>query len=349
MQLKEKYIQALCREMELRKGYLQTDEVRTLYFGGGTPSCLSLDEMSQIIFNLENNYHLTSDAERTIEVNPEDVDRVKLLGWLELGFNRLSMGVQSFHDAVLKGINRRHTAAQAVAAVEEAYRCGFRNISIDLMLGLPGSTDLDLRQDLEIVRRLPVEHAAVYLLSVEPGTVLEHRCRKGTFSPEDEDCLAEKYLMVAEYLKDIGFEHYEISNFARNFNYSLHNTAYWQQQKYIGLGAAAHSYDGRSRQWNIAHIKNYIDSLDQGILNFEKEELTLKDHFNEYLMTSLRTKWGIKRTELEMRFPQYGSGLQIRMAPYLERGLVAEQNGHWVCSERGWLLSDSIFADLFED
>lgn len=348
MQLKSPYIGALCKEAELRKDYLGTEKIRTLYFGGGTPSCLSLDELDQIVINLERIYPFEKDMERTIEVNPEDVTPAALNGWLALGFNRLSIGVQSFHDEVLKRINRRHTGERAITAVEDAYRSGFRNIGIDLILGLPGYTEPDLYRDLEIIRHLPITHLSVYMLSIDPGTVFEHRLRNGSFFPENDDVVAGQYLFVCDYLKSIGFEHYEISNFAKDFKYSQHNTAYWKQRKYIGLGAAAHSYNGHSRQWNTAHIKNYIDGLDENKLNFEQEVLTETDCLNEYLMTSLRTKWGVDSYELKSRFPQYGENVLARMLPYLEKGLFVQEDHRIFCSERGWLLSDGIFADLFE-
>ncbi len=347
MQLKKRYIEALCKEAELRKGYLGSEDVRTLYFGGGTPSCLSLDELNQIVITLDNIYHLEKNIERTIEVNPEDVDPTNLDGWMALGFNRLSMGVQSLNDEVLKRINRRHTAQCAIRAVEEAYRRGFRNISIDLMIGLPGYAGADLCRDLDIIGQLPVTHLSVYMLSIDPGTVFEHRLKKGTFHPQDEDIVAEQYLLVCDYLKSIGFEHYEISNFARNFKYSRHNTAYWQQKPYLGLGAAAHSYDIDSRQWNVAHLKRYIDSLDKDILCFEKEILTEKDRFNEYLMTNFRTQWGIEPAWLAKKYPDEWNRMARNIDNYCKDGFMYRSGEKLCMTERGWLISDAIFSELF--
>jgi oxygen-independent coproporphyrinogen III oxidase len=227
----------------LRKDYLGTSEVKTLYFGGGTPSWLSMDELTDIVTTLEMNFALNCVAERTIEANPEDITRDKLKGWRALGFNRLSIGIQSFNDEVLKRINRTHTAQDALRSVEWAADSGFENIGIDLILGLPGYTRLHLQHDLEIVNHLPITHLSVYLLSIDSNTVFEKLMQKGRFQPQTDDELADQYLWVSDYLKSIGFEHYEISNFAKNSKYSLHNTSYWQQQKYVGFGPAAHSFD----------------------------------------------------------------------------------------------------------
>lgn len=343
--MKEKYIEALSREIELRRGYLSSTVSETLYFGGGTPSCLSLDEIEKVILKLEDVYSFTDSAERTLEMNPEDADIEKMKGWKQIGFNRLSIGVQSFNNNILKQINRTHSGEGAIRAIEFAHTAGFENIGMDLIIGLPGQSIQQLKYDLEIVKTLSLSHLSVYILSIDSNSVFEKLQQKGTLKPDDDDALAEKYLLVSEYLKNMGFEHYEISNFARSHRYAAHNTAYWQQKPYIGLGASAHSYNGVSRQWNVANINTYIESLDKFDLSFEKEELNDIDRYNELIMTNGRTMWGIEIKKLE----NYGfwENSRRRLPSYIENGYVLIENGFLRFTAKGWLISDRIFSDLF--
>lgn len=343
----EDYTEALCREIELRKTYLPSTVSETLYFGGGTPSYLDLNNLERIISQLENVYSFTTGAERTIEMNPEDASLEKLQGLKQLGFNRLSIGVQSFHEEVLKQINRTHSASQAIRAVELAIQAGFQNIGMDLIIGLPGQTTQQLEHDLKIINSLQLKHLSVYILSIDSNSVLEKLVQKGKFSPDDDDVLAEKYMLVSNYLESIGFEHYEISNFARNGRYAVHNTVYWQQKPYIGLGPSAHSYDGVSRQWNIANIKTYIESLGKNTLSFEKEDLSGQDRFNELIMTGLRTMWGIEIEKLENTYQDYWYQSEKKLPPYIENGYLRIDEGCLRLTTKGWLISDRIFSDLF--
>ncbi|MDE5610756.1 MAG: radical SAM family heme chaperone HemW [Odoribacter sp.] len=347
MRLKDDYLKALLMEMELRKDYLSSREVATLYFGGGTPSCLDEVELKMVCDKIRETWLIQPDAECSIEVNPEDATPQKLAGFRRLGFNRITIGIQSFNDDVLKRINRTHTAEQAVRAVEMAKVSGFDNIGIDLIIGLPGSDVAELKRDLRKADDLEVDHISVYMLSVDSQSVFEKLSEKGRFQPLDDDLLAEQYLMVSDYLKGRGYEHYEISNFAKNAKYSRHNTSYWQQKPYIGLGAAAHSYDLISRQWNIAHVRKYINGLNNNVLNFEKEELTDSNRYNECLMTNLRTMWGIDLHYLKNTFSAYWDGLTERLEAYEARELMKTEGGRIRMTERGWLLSDGIFSELF--
>ncbi|MDE7373838.1 MAG: radical SAM family heme chaperone HemW [Odoribacter sp.] len=347
MRLKEYYLKALLREMELRKDYLPEREVATLYFGGGTPSCLDEAELEMVCDKMRGIWSIRADAECSIEVNPEDATPQKLAGFRRLGFNRITIGVQSFNDNVLKQINRTHTAEQAVRAVEMAKESGVDNIGIDLIIGLPGSDVAELKRDLRNAGDLEVDHISVYMLSVDSQSVFEKLSEKGRFQPLDDDLLAEQYLMMSDYLKGRGYEHYEISNFAKNAKYSRHNTSYWQQKPYIGLGAAAHSYDQVSRQWNVAHIRKYVDGLNNNTLYFEKEELTNLDRYNEYLMTNFRTVWGIDLPYLKSAYPAQWDGLSEKLEGYVARGLMKTDGGRIRMTERGWLLSDGIFSELF--
>ena len=345
--LKESYIAALCREMELRADYLPERRADTLYFGGGTPSCLSEGEVEVIVGNIRKIWHLLDDAECTIEVNPEDVTPDKLACWKNVGFNRLSIGVQSFDDEVLKRINRRHSACQAMEAVEAARQAGFDNIGVDLIIGLPGVGQKDLEREMEIINQLDISHVSVYILSIDSNSVFEKLTQQGKFSPQEDDVLADHYLFVSDYLKSIGFEHYEISNFAKGLKYSRHNTAYWRQQPYLGLGAAAHSFDGESRQWNVAHLNKYIEHLAAGTLDFEREILTDRDKYNEYLMTNLRTMWGIEWCWLSECYPDWWKLSERRLPAYEAEGWMSREGGRIRLTERGWLVSDRIFTELF--
>lgn len=345
---REEYVRALCREMELRRDYLPAGEaVETLYFGGGTPSILAPDEVEVIVGKLESMWDLSHCTERSLEVNPEDATPEKLAAWRRLGFNRLTIGVQSFDDGMLKRINRTHTADAAVAAVERARACGFDNVGIDLIIGLPGSTPEDVRRDTAMAERLGVSHVSVYMLSVDSHSVFEKLSEKGRFRAPDDDELAEGYILVSDILKRYGYEHYEISNFAKGLMYSRHNTSYWLQKPYVGLGAAAHSYDGKSRQWNVSHIGKYIDSLSEDVLDFEREELSMRDRYNECLMTNLRTVWGIEPERLAREYPSWWAETERKLAGLEVRGLARREGGRWRLTERGWLVSDGIFSDLF--
>lgn len=345
--LKEEYIRALCREIVLRKDYLSTRVAETLYFGGGTPSYLSTDELSVIVRQLESVYQFVPQAERTIEMNPEDVTIEKLNGLRELGFNRLSIGVQSFNDDILKQINRTHTSIQAVQAVELAAVCGFDNIGIDLIIGLPGYMPDDLKRDLEMVNRLAISHLSVYILSVDSNSVFEKRLQKGEFVPDDDDLLADRWEIAADYLKERGFEHYEISNFARDGKYARHNSSYWQQKEYIGFGPSAHSYDVDSRQWNVSNVKTYSESLNKSLLNFEKEVLSDKDKYNEYIMTNLRTMWGADIGFLRQKAGRHGVRISEKIENYIRNGYARMEKEQLCLTEKGWLISDGIFSDLF--
>ena len=347
LQLKEAYIRALGKEMQLRKDYPGQQVMSTLYLGGGTPSFLHESELDVIIHKVKETWKLADDAECSIEMNPEDVNPGKLAFFKELGFNRLTIGAQSFNDAVLKRINRTHSAAQIFRALEECEKAGFDNVGIDLILGLPGITTLELEKELSLIKSLNISHLSVYILSIDSNSVFKKLSEKGKFKAPDDDLLAEQYLMTSHYLEDIGFEHYEISNFAKDLKYSRHNTAYWQQKPYLGLGPGAHSFDRESRQWNVANLKTYIDSLDKGKLSFEKEVLTDKDRFNEYLMTNFRTIWGIDPAYLQENFGEWWQGKKNKVDLYRENGLLVQEGKRLRMSKQGWLVSDGIFSELF--
>lgn len=345
--LKKAFIRALCREIELRKEYLGIYKPETLYLGGGTPSYLDPDELQMILQKLEETKLFPLCGEKTIEINPEDMTRVKLNEWKRLGFNRLSIGVQTFNEKVLKQINRTHTARQSIDGIFCAAECGFENISIDFIIGMPGNTLENVKADLNQIRHLPVSHVSVYILSIEEGSVFDRQIKKGIFSPPADDILAEEYLTVSALLREMGFKHYEISNFAREGKYAVHNSNYWNRKPYIGFGPSAHSFNVNSRQWNIANIKAYCESLDNDILRFDFEELTDVDLYNEYIMTGLRTMWGVNLDILQSAYEKYWSLAKSHIPGYLRQGWAEVKGNHLLLTEQGWLVSDYIFCDLF--
>lgn len=345
--LREAYVPALLKEIELRADYLRAGVVETLYLGGGTPSILSVEELNKIIQAVDNQYRFVDSPEWTLELNPDDIREEKLRAIKDMGFNRLSIGVQSFEPEVLRTINRQHTPEQALRAIETAGALGFDNISIDLILGLPGYSFAQLEQDMKRIAELPVSHVSVYMLSIDSNSVFEKKLQKGELQLETDDALADKFRVLAEHLTHMGFVHYEISNFAKPGKFSRHNTAYWAQQEYLGLGPSAHSYNLHSRQWNVAHVRDYIDALNKGVLDFDFEELTPKDRYNEYIMTSLRTMWGTQLSLLENECGEFWATVRPEVLRFEERGLIKIEGDNLRLTEEGWLLSDAIFSSLF--
>ena len=287
--LRERYIQALCRELELRNGYLQGHPVHTVYFGGGTPSQLRPTDLERIFGPLYKVYGLEQCTEITLEANPDDLTDDYVAALARLPFNRVSMGIQTFHDPTLRLLNRRHTAAQAVAAVNRLRRAGIRNISIDLIYGLPGETQERWEADLRQALSLDVEHISAYLLTYEEGTPLYRMKQQGQVQEADEDSCLCFFTTLMDTLAANGYEHYEISNFCKPGFHSRHNSSYWQGTPYLGCGPSAHSYNGQTRSWNTPSIDRYLAGIDSGQPASDTERLSLHTRYNEYIMTRLRT------------------------------------------------------------
>lgn len=347
LQLKKAYIQALKQEMLIRRDYIPARRMSTLYLGGGTPSLLEAEELYEITGEVRKFWTFEDEAEWSIEMNPEDATLPKLSALHLMGFNRISLGVQSFDNATLKYLNRNYEVGQVFQALENCEKSGFDNVSIDLIIGLPGSDVQSAGREISAVRQLNVPHVSIYMLSIDSNSVFLKLLEMGKLTLPDEDDIAEQYLFVCDSLKSMGFEHYEISNFARNFRYSRHNTAYWQQKPYIGLGSAAHSYDISSRQWNVANLKMYIDGLNKGELQYEMEILTERDRFNEYLMTNLRTQWGIEQGWFTEKYPEEFTRIAGKIDDYCRTGYMYRCGERLCMTEQGWLISDAIFSELF--
>ena len=295
---KNELVAALLSEINLRKDYLAGENIETMYFGGGTPSLCTKYEVQSMIESIRNTFNVFADAEVTLEANPDDITDEKLKEWKEAGINRLSIGVQSFFEEDLKWMNRAHTADQADQNLQLA-RKYFENISIDLIYGNPLLNNEKWRQNIDRAVAFNIPHLSCYALTVEPKTPLYKMIREERTPDINPDKQSEQFLSLMQWMEEAGYEHYEISNFAKPGYRSRHNSSYWQGRKYIGVGPSAHSFDGKSRQWNVASNNIYIDSINKGIIPCEKEILTLTQKLNEYIMTSLRTIEGLDLDHIE--------------------------------------------------
>jgi oxygen-independent coproporphyrinogen-3 oxidase len=348
LQLKNDFLQALLKEINLRKDYLQGESIETIYFGGGSPSLLSPVEIESILDEIAKNFRVDSTSEITLEANPDDVTPEKAGAWRVLGINRLSLGIQSFHDDDLRWMNRAHSAQQAVISLEQVKAAGFSNLTIDLIYGTPTLTDEKWSENVEQAIQWEIPHLSCYALTVEPKTALEKFISAGTVQDVNSDDQARQFLMLIDWLEESGYEHYEISNFAKPGMRSRHNTSYWQQKKYLGLGPSAHSFNGNSRQWNIANNSLYNSSIKNDLPAFEIEQLDSIHRLNEYIMTSLRTSEGLN---LEFVSKEFGKGrmnmLEENSRAYQKNGSVTNEARMIRLTKKGKLLADGIAADLF--
>ncbi len=339
---------ALCREIELQKNYLDAKEVSSLYFGGGTPSLLDIKDIDRIIASVTQNFRLDRNAEITLEANPDDLNKEKIEGLKEAGINRLSIGVQSFSDSDLSLLNRTHSGKQALTAIGEAQKAGFSNLTIDLMYGLPGLTARKWEHNLKQAFSLGVPHLSAYCLTVEERTALHHFIKTGQISIPGEEAAIAHYETLMESAEQNGFIHYEISNFCKPGMHSRHNSSYWNNEPYLGIGPSAHSYNGTLRQWNVANNAVYIRSVKSGKSWFENEALKPADVFNEYIMTRLRTKAGIDLAFIKVQFGQErASGLIQQLSQYITNGLLQQEKENVFLTRKGKLLADKIAADFF--
>jgi len=345
---KQDVVHCIVKELELRKDYLKGEPIDSIYFGGGTPSVLELEEVERIIIKIREHHKINEDAEISFEVNPEDVSTEYLQGLRKLGINRLSIGIQAMTDDILKYLNRKHSVEEAVNCVKNSIEAGIENISIDLIYGIPGLSNQAWVESLDKISQLPIKHLSAYCLSIDENTVFEHRMKKGEFIPVSDENCEEQYNILVEWAKNNEFEHYEISNFCKHGHYSRHNTAYWMQKPYLGIGPSAHSYDGKSRQWNTSNNANYITSINKGVVSYEKEELNLKDRFNEYILTSLRTIWGINKKIVTREFGiRYLHHIMEKSSKYEESGHLHVDHNCIKLTEKGMFISNDIISEIF--
>ena len=342
------YVEALKKEIIARKTYLGNEIVKTIYFGGGTPSLLSVKNIEEIINLLNKNYEIVSSPETTLEINPDTIDREKMSSLKQIGINRMSVGIQSFHDDDLKYLGRRHDSRHAMQVLDDLKQTGFEKITLDLIYGMPTLTEEKWNKNLDIFFSTGLSHLSAYALTVEPKTILGQRIEKGDLQNISEDDAIHHYEILVERTKENGFEHYEISNFAKEGCRSQHNSIYWKDVKYLGLGASAHSYDGNSRQWNISNLTKYIQLVGNSDDYFEKEILTKEDKFNEYVMTSLRTSWGCNVGKMETDYGErYAVHFLKNVKKYLDSGIMLIKNNNYILTDEGMLFADGIAADLF--
>ncbi|NII23951.1 radical SAM family heme chaperone HemW [Pseudoflavitalea sp. X16] len=345
--LKNDFLAALLKEIELQRNYLGNETVETIYFGGGTPSLLGMDELQSILQALTRYFTISRDAEITLEANPDDISAGTLTHWKQAGINRLSIGVQSFFEEDLEWMNRAHTAAQAIDNLQLAISY-FDNITIDLIYGTPTLSDERWRRNVLQALELGIPHLSCYALTVEPKTALDTMIRKHQISNVQPDDQARQFLLLMDWAEAAGYEHYEISNFALPGHRSRHNSAYWQGSKYLGLGPSAHSFNGQGRQWNIANNALYIQSLKQGAVPFEVELLTPDQRLNEYIMTSLRTMEGLNLQHVQqLSGEKMSRTLQKNSHRFIEQQLLREEDGRLVLTKQGKLFADGIAGDLF--
>lgn len=343
----EKYVDALCREIVERKEYLNEETIETIYFGGGTPSTLTIAQLQRICSTVYATYRISENPEVTIECNPDDLTEEFLSVLRTMPFNRISMGIQSFNDIQLKRLGRRHNAEKARQAVNNARKAGFSNISIDLMFALPGSTAEEWQNDLESAIELKPDHISAYNLMYEEGTPLYRALQRGDFRELSEEENVKQFEMLIENIKKAGYRHYEISNFAMPGKESRHNSSYWNGTPYLGCGAAAHSYNGTSRQWNIADIEEYIKGIEDGKHNCEIEHLSEEERYNDTILTRLRTADGIPLEWMKERFSARLNAYMLRAArKEIALGNLKEENGHLSLTEKGIFISDTVIREL---
>lgn len=341
-------IDAIKTEAALRKDYCEQEEIQTIYFGGGTPSLLNYNHLHEIFEILKANYYINNNAEITLEINPDDVSETKAEEWKLLGFNRVSLGTQSFDNNVLQRLGRKHNSDAAYNALKTLKKSGFENISADVIFGVPQMNNQQLLHTLNILIDFQIPHISAYALTVEPKTALDVLIKKGKEIAPDEDVLASQFLLTIETLQKAKYIHYEISNYAKDGYYSIHNSNYWKNNKYIGLGPSAHSYNCISRQWNISNITEYIETINSGIIPAEKEILSNIQKCNEYILTSLRTIWG---TDLNKIKNIYGDNIyniiKLNSLKYIKNNMLINNNEILYLTDKGKLYSDKISSDLF--
>jgi oxygen-independent coproporphyrinogen-3 oxidase len=347
LKYKDELLQALIKEISLQKTYLGNNTIETIYFGGGTPSLLSADELNLLIGTITKLHTVSANAEITIEANPDDLDKAKLQALRQTDINRFSIGIQSFFDDDLEWMNRVHRASEAEASVKRAQDLGFENITVDLIYGYPLLNDTKWKHNLDKVFELGIPHISSYSMTVEPQTALASFIKKKKQAAMDDQQSAEQFILLIDAMQTHGFEHYEISNFCKPGHYSKHNSNYWKGVKYLGIGPSAHSYNGETRQWNIANNAKYIQAVEKAEIPAETELLTETDRLNEYIMTSLRTMWGLDLGKLNTIAKGADGQLNKAAQRYFENGWIEQKNEVIYLTQAGKLYADNIASELF--
>ena len=347
MKKKDDMVLALAKEIAMRKNEFSTEMVETIYFGGGTPSVLTNEEIKFLISEVYKNYSVVENPEITLEANPDDLSAERILELSKSPINRLSIGIQSFYEEDLKMMNRAHNSAEAINCLTEATKY-FDNISLDLIYGIPGLTDEMWRKNIETALSFGIPHISSYALTVEPKTALRKLIDTGKIAEPQDEVASNHFMILVETLQKNGFIHYELSNFGKEGYFSKNNSAYWLGKKYIGIGPSAHSYDGEKRGWNIANNSLYLKSIQNNELPIETETLTISDRYNEYIMTGLRTIWGVSLERIETEFGvEYLDYLTNQSQKFLDDELLSIENNILKPTAKGKFLTDGIASDLF--
>lgn len=348
LKYKDEMLKAIHAELQLQKRYLSGETIETVYFGGGTPSLLIGEEIESLVDHIADLFSLSSDAEITLEANPDDLHLQNIRKLRTSHVNRFSIGVQSFFQEDLRWMNRAHTATEAEGSVKRLQDSGFENITLDLIYGYPFLSDEKLKANIQKVKDLLVPHISAYSMTVEPKTALASLIRKGLQQPMNESQSAGQFLIMLDSLTGSGFEQYEISNFARDGRYSKHNSNYWKGVSYLGIGPSAHSFNGEMRKWNIANNAKYMESIHKKIIPSEEEILSEADKINEYIMTSLRTMWGMNLNEIQQKFgSDYRKKIEETIEESIDKEHIKTQEGVVTLTTEGKLLADKIASDLF--
>ena len=349
LKMKASFVDALLTEIELRKSVFDQQTINSIYFGGGTPSLLSEEDLTRIFETLFNSFRVSPLAEITLEANPDDLLPEKIQVLKNTPINRLSIGVQSFRDEDLRFMKRAHNSKEALNSIKSCKQAGFTNLTIDLIYGTPGMDTSAWLENLNIAFDLDIPHISSYALTVEPNTELHHQILHQKVSNVDENQSAAQFELLTSQMKRNGYEQYEISNFCKPGAYSKHNSSYWKKDMYLGLGPSAHSFYDNKRLWNVSNNTKYVKSLAQNLLPLQEEVLSLEDRYNEYVMTSLRTKWGCSITEIETNFSsELAAYFRNEIELYVSTENVLVKKEVYYLSEKGKLLADKIASDLFK-
>jgi len=340
-------VEAMRKEIELQENYLEGELIETVYFGGGTPSVLSTEQILSLYDTIKKYNPVHDGVEITIEVNPDDLNSDYLTGLKRNGINRISIGIQSFFNEELKILNRRHTAAQSLDCIEKSVKAGFENTSIDLMYGIPGSDSSLWEKSIDMALTMPVQHISAYHLTIEPGTTFAHLLKKGKLKLMEEEESVEQFRTLINKLESQGFLHYEISNFCKEGLFSIHNTNYWKQKRYLGIGPSSHSFNGNSRQWNVSNNEKYIDGIGRNKIPYKKETLDQKTRYNEYILTSLRTMWGADLKYIEEAFSKEARDYCVSLSNrFIDYGMLERKDDSLILTQQGQLISDNIISEL---
>jgi len=348
LKLKKRVISAMKKEIIQQKKYLDNSMIKTIYFGGGTPSLIQSAEIQDIYNTIQHNFILSDDVEFTIEANPEDITESLVASWHQIGINRVSLGVQAFKDKDLRYMNRIHTSRQSFRALELLKKSKIKNLSVDLIYGFPNLSDSTWEESLDIILKFDPQHISCYSMTVEKKTPLFHLIKKGVYSKLNFDQANRQFLIARKKLRNSGYAHYEISNFAKDGHFSLHNTGYWNKTHYLGIGPSAHSFNGQTRQWNINNNLKYSHAIENNLQHYDVEKLSRKNMINEYILTRLRTSSGIKQDLVSCKMTrQEYQKFNKEIEKFIDLGLIQKNHNSLSCTESGMLIADSISSDLF--